>query len=122
MSEDNQKNRLPLSTDETTAAGETARRLLEEKDADARTRSYNGFFRDIINGSAYILGGIPNLCKYDRRHEFHGSSHVALHVPSGIYVPAVSHGEKREEGEKCPAGLGRASDCSGYRGLWLHAA
>ena len=44
MSEDNQKNRLPLSTDETTAAGETARRLLEEKDADARTRSYNGFF------------------------------------------------------------------------------
>lgn len=44
MSEDNQKNRLPLSSDETTAAGETARRLLEEKDADARTRSYNGFF------------------------------------------------------------------------------
>ena len=27
---------------------------------------------------------------------------MALHVPSGIYVPAVSHGEKREEGEKCP--------------------
>ena len=32
MSEDNQKNRLPLSSDETTAAGETAKRLLEETD------------------------------------------------------------------------------------------
>lgn len=43
MSEENQ-NHLPLSTDETEAAGETARRLLEEKDADARMRSYRGFF------------------------------------------------------------------------------
>lgn len=44
MSEDNQTNRLSLSSEETEAAGETARRLLEENDADARTRSYNGFF------------------------------------------------------------------------------
>ena len=45
MSEENQSNTVSLSSAaETEAAEETAKRLLEEKDADARTRSYNGFF------------------------------------------------------------------------------
>ena len=107
MSEDNQKNRLPLSTDETTAAGETARRLLEEKDADARTRSYNGFFGILLTVLLTFWAVFQIYV-----NTIGVMSSMDLRMWHCMFLLVFTF----------PAGLGRASDCSGYRGLWLHAA
>lgn len=102
MSEDNQKTVFPCLLMRQQQPGKLPdacwRRRMPTR-GRVLTTVFSGILLTVL---LIILGGIPNLCKYDSVMQFHGSSHVALHVPSGIYVPAVSHDEKREEGEKCP--------------------